>query len=66
MARDVQGRLLAIELMIKLQKLDLPGVDYEQAKQLARAAGNAIQQGLLGYSLIVAQLAISSVTDRGV
>jgi ubiquinone/menaquinone biosynthesis C-methylase UbiE len=56
MARDVQGRLLGIELMIKLKKLDLPGADFEQAKRLARAAAKAIHEGLLGYSLIVAQL----------
>jgi arsenite methyltransferase len=56
MARDVQGRLLGIEIMVKLKKLDLPGADFEQAKQFARAVGNAIQQNLLGYSLIVAQL----------
>lgn len=56
MARDVQGRLLGIEIMVKLKKLDLPGTDFEQAKQLARAAAKAIQEGLLGYSLIVAQL----------
>ena len=55
MARDVQGRVLGIEMMVKLKKLDLPGTDFEQAKQLARAATNAIQQGLLGYSLIVAR-----------
>ncbi|HEY3824592.1 MAG TPA: class I SAM-dependent methyltransferase [Bryobacteraceae bacterium] len=56
MARDIQTRLLAIELMVKLKKLDLPGTDFDQAKQLARAAASAIQQGLLGYSLIVARL----------
>jgi arsenite methyltransferase len=56
MARDVQGRVLGIELMVKLKKLDSPGADFEQAKRLARAAANAIQQGLLGYSLIVARL----------
>jgi arsenite methyltransferase len=56
LARDVQARLLGIELMVKLKKLDLPGVDFEQAKQLARAASKAIQDGLLGYSLIVARL----------
>jgi arsenite methyltransferase len=56
MARDVQGRVLGIEVMVKLKKLDLPGTDFEHAKQLARAAANAIQQGLLGYSLIVARL----------
>jgi arsenite methyltransferase len=56
MARDVQGRLLGIEIMVRLKKLDLPGADFEQAKQLARAAANAIQEGSLGYSLIVAHL----------
>jgi hypothetical protein len=56
MARDVQARLLGIEIMVKLKKMDLPGMDFEQARRLARAAANAIQQKLLGYSLIVARL----------
>lgn len=56
MARDVQGRLLGVEMMVKLKKLDLPGADFEQARQVSRAAANAIQRGLLGYSLMVAQL----------
>ncbi len=54
MARDVQGRLLGIELMIGLKKMDLPGADLGQAKDFARAALKAIQRGLLGYSLIAA------------
>jgi arsenite methyltransferase len=56
MAREVQGRLLGIEVMVKLKKLDLPGLDFEQAKHLARAASKAIREGLLGYSLIVGKL----------
>jgi ubiquinone/menaquinone biosynthesis C-methylase UbiE len=56
MARDIQTRLLSIEVMSKLKKLDLPDVDFEQAKQLARVASNAIRQGLLGYAVIVACL----------
>jgi arsenite methyltransferase len=52
MARDIQGRLIGVELMVKLKKLDLPGADFDQAKHLARAATNAIRSGLLGYSLI--------------
>jgi len=59
MARDIQGRLLGIEIMVGLKKLDLPGTDLEQAKRLARAAAKAIQEGLLGYSLIVAELPCS-------
>lgn len=56
MARDVQSRLLGLELMSKLKKLDLPGADFEQAKQFARAALRAIQDGVLGYSLIIGEL----------
>lgn len=55
MARDIQGKLLGLELMVKLKKLDLPGADFDQARALALAAGKAIQRGLLGYTLIVAQ-----------
>jgi arsenite methyltransferase len=56
MARDVQTRLLGVELMVKLKKLDLPGADFEQAKLFARAAAKVIHEGLLGYSLIVGRL----------
>lgn len=56
MARDIQGRLLGIEIMVRLRKLDLPGADFDQAMQLARAAAKAIQDGVLGYSLIAARL----------
>jgi SAM-dependent methyltransferase len=56
MARSVQGRLLGIELMAGLKKLDLPNADFEQAKEFARAASNAIRQGVLGYSLFIARL----------
>ncbi|HEX4138323.1 MAG TPA: methyltransferase domain-containing protein [Bryobacteraceae bacterium] len=56
LARDIQNRLLGIEIMVRLKKLDLPGADFEQAKQLARAASKAIREGLLGYGLIVAHL----------
>jgi arsenite methyltransferase len=54
MARDIQGRLMGIELMVNLKKLDLPGTDLPQAKQLARAASEAIRNGLLGYSILTA------------
>ena len=52
MVREIQGRLLSAELMVKLKKLELPGADFEHAKRLARAAAEAVQKGLLGYSLI--------------
>ena len=55
MVREIQGKLLATELMVKLEKLALPGVDFAEAKDLARAAAEAVRSGLLGYSLITAR-----------
>ena len=54
MIKGVQTRLLGAELLVKLKKLDLPGVDLEQAKMMARAATEAVQRGQLGYVLLVA------------
>jgi arsenite methyltransferase len=55
MVRAVQTRLIGLDLMAGLQKLDLAGQDLGQARQFARAAKKAIQDGILGYSLIVGQ-----------
>jgi arsenite methyltransferase len=55
MARQIQGRLLAAELMAGLEKSRLGGIDFREAKALARAAGEAIRGGLLGYGLIIAR-----------
>jgi ubiquinone/menaquinone biosynthesis C-methylase UbiE len=53
MVRDIQGKLLGAELMSKLQKVDLEGVDFAQAKALARAAAAAVRSKTLGYAVIV-------------
>jgi ubiquinone/menaquinone biosynthesis C-methylase UbiE len=53
MVRDIQGKLLGAELLSKLKKLDLEGVDLAQAKTLARAAAAAIRARTLGYALIL-------------
>ena len=55
MARDIQGRLLAAELMVRLDKISLPGVDFAEAKTTAACASDAVRSGLLGYSLITAK-----------
>ena len=52
MVRDIKGRLLAIELAGKLGKLNLEGIELEQAKSLARGALDAIRSKRLGYALI--------------
>lgn len=56
MARDVQARLMGLELMTGLGKLNLPGTDLIKAQQFARSALKAIQNGILGYSLIIGEL----------
>lgn len=51
MVRDLQGKLLGAELMTKLQKLE--GVDFAQARTLARAASDAVRARTLGYALVM-------------
>jgi len=55
MIRDIQGRLLAAELMAKLRKMELAGVDFQEAKVMARCAADAVRAGSLGYCLITAR-----------
>ena len=55
MVRDIQARLLATELMVKLEKVSLPSVDFREANALAASAAQAVRSGLLGYNLITAQ-----------
>ena len=55
MVRDIQGKLLGAELMSKLKNLDLEGIDFAQAKTLARAAADAVRAKTLGYAIVVAQ-----------
>ncbi|MFQ5612646.1 MAG: class I SAM-dependent methyltransferase [Anaerolineae bacterium] len=53
MVREVQGKLLGAELLVRLNKLELPEVDFDQAKSLARRAAEAVREGKLGYALLV-------------
>lgn len=55
MVRDVQGKLLGTELMSKVKKLDIGGVNFAQAKTLARAAADAVRAGTLGYAIVTGQ-----------
>jgi arsenite methyltransferase len=54
MLEEIRTRLLGAELLVKLKKIDLPTVNFEQAKALARAASAAIKQGTFGYALVLA------------
>ncbi len=54
MVRQAQGRLLGAEILIKLNKMELPaGIDFDQAKAIARAANQAVRDGKLGYALMI-------------
>lgn len=55
MVRDIQGRLMGLELMTGLKKIAIPGLDLPQAHRFARAATQAIQDRILGYALITAE-----------
>ena len=52
MVGQVRMKLLGAEIMVGLKKLDLPGVDFSEAKRMAQAALAAIQQGSLGYGIV--------------
>jgi ubiquinone/menaquinone biosynthesis C-methylase UbiE len=55
MVQQIRGKLLLAEVLKGLKKLDLPGLDLQQAKDFARAADTAVQAGQLGYGIIVGQ-----------
>lgn len=55
MVRNIQTKLLGAELMSKLKKLDMAGIDFAQAKSMARAAADAVRGGTLGYAILSSQ-----------
>lgn len=56
MVQDIRGKLLLAELLQGLKKIDLPGLNLEQAKEFARAADSAIHSGQLGYGILIGRL----------
>ena len=54
MVNQIRGKLLGLEIAVGLKKVDLPGVDFTNAKQMAKAALEAINAGQLGYALLTA------------
>lgn len=54
MVQAIRGKLLVADILIGLKKLDLPGLDLQQAKAFSTAAQDAIAKGHLGYGLLVA------------
>ncbi len=52
MVNQMRMKLLGAEIMVGLKKIELPGVDFAQAKAMAAASLTAIQQGQLGYAIV--------------
>lgn len=55
LARDVRSKLLGVEILAKLGKLPFPSADFQQAKQLAKVAETAVEEGRFGYVLLIAR-----------
>jgi arsenite methyltransferase len=55
MVRQIQGKLLVAEVSSALKKIDLTGIDFASAKQMAHAAASAIKRHDLGYNLFVGE-----------
>jgi SAM-dependent methyltransferase len=47
-------RLFATEVLAGLRQIDLPGIDFEIAKRMARQALTAVNDGRLGYAVVCA------------
>jgi ubiquinone/menaquinone biosynthesis C-methylase UbiE len=53
MVQQIRMKLLSAEVLVGLKKLVLPNVDFTPAKQMAQSALSAIQQGQLGYAVLI-------------
>ncbi len=51
----MQAKLLGAEIMARLKKIDLPGVDFATGKQFAQTALQATRDGALGYAVLSAR-----------
>jgi ubiquinone/menaquinone biosynthesis C-methylase UbiE len=52
MVNQVRTKLLGTEILVGLKKLELPGVDFTAAKEMARSALSAVREGSLGYAIL--------------
>lgn len=55
MVRNIQAKLMGTELLVKLKKIELPSqINFEEAKNMAKAAATSIKAQQFGYALITA------------
>lgn len=53
MVKDVQGKVLGAELMVKLKKIAWPNADFSLAKTIAKSAAEQVGKGTLGYAVLI-------------
>jgi ubiquinone/menaquinone biosynthesis C-methylase UbiE len=58
LVNQVRTRILAAEVMVGLKKLALPGFNFEDARNIAKSALRAIEEGRLGYAIVTASRAV--------
>jgi len=54
LVHDIRTKLMGAELLVKLKKIDLPTVNFDEARAMARAASNAVRDKQFGYTVITA------------
>lgn len=54
LVQQVRRRLLAVEVLCRTGQLELLPMDFSQAHETARAVGRAVNEGRLGYVMLVA------------
>ena len=53
LVRSIRMRLLGVEVVAGLRRIQLPGMDLRRAKGMAQAAERAVIDGKIGHTLIV-------------
>lgn len=64
MVGQIRLRLMGAQLMTRLHDIDLSGVDFDQVRDTARSASEAINAGVLSYAVVVGMKLGSAGTDR--
>ncbi|MEO7002203.1 MAG: methyltransferase domain-containing protein, partial [Ktedonobacterales bacterium] len=54
LVHDIRTKLMGAELLVKLKKIDLPTVNFDEARAMARAASDAVRNKQFGYTVITA------------
>jgi ubiquinone/menaquinone biosynthesis C-methylase UbiE len=54
MVHRIRMKLLSAEVLVGLKKIALPAIDFTSAKKVAQSALTAIQEGQLGYAVLIA------------